>query len=131
MGATVAPRAGAWIETSDTQMSAGMVMSHPVRVRGLKPRSIYPSLNQLQSHPVRVRGLKLRLFRTATFERHVAPRAGAWIETFLRGLYSSIGLVAPRAGAWIETSSWAFLLISAGSHPVRVRGLKHLVKMIV
>jgi len=34
----------------------------------------------------------------------VAPRAGAWIETWLRHLAGNILWVAPRAGAWIETS---------------------------
>ena len=33
----------------------------------------------------------------------VAPRAGAWIETFLGYQFREYGLVAPRAGAWIET----------------------------
>jgi hypothetical protein len=32
----------------------------------------------------------------------VAPRAGAWIETFLLISETSNVLVAPRAGAWIE-----------------------------
>ena len=34
---------------------------------------------------------------------HVAPRAGAWIETLLIRAFASKSLVAPRAGAWIET----------------------------
>ena len=33
----------------------------------------------------------------------VAPHAGAWIETLLRCLGSNVALVAPHAGAWIET----------------------------
>ena len=36
---------------------------------------------------------------------HVAPRAGAWIETPSHAPASSQSFpVAPRAGAWIETS---------------------------
>ena len=33
-------------------------MSHPVRVRGLKPTCTYSSRSKKLSHPVRVRGLK-------------------------------------------------------------------------
>ena len=33
----------------------------------------------------------------------VAPRAGAWIETFRDELIRVSVVVAPRAGAWIET----------------------------
>ncbi len=33
--------------------------------------------------------------------------------------------VAPHAGAWIETGTLRDLYVSAGSHPMRVRGLKH------
>jgi hypothetical protein len=36
----------------------------------------------------------------------VAPRAGAWIETFNGGNVGIGTTVAPRAGAWIET--WPF-----------------------
>ena len=33
----------------------------------------------------------------------VAPRVGAWIETFPQKSYLCIIKVAPRVGAWIET----------------------------
>ena len=33
----------------------------------------------------------------------VAPRVGAWIETFIIDPYSQARKVAPRVGAWIET----------------------------
>ncbi len=33
----------------------------------------------------------------------VAPRAGAWIETWKGGQGWTYEKVAPRAGAWIET----------------------------
>ena len=33
----------------------------------------------------------------------VAPRVGAWIETFVIDLIVSFYDVAPRVGAWIET----------------------------
>ena len=35
---------------------------------------------------------------------HVAPRAGAWIETENLSAFCPPQKVAPRAGAWIETN---------------------------
>jgi len=56
------------------------------------------------SRPARARGLK----RTHRYERvhpaHVAPRAGAWIETQVPPWLRPAHYVAPRAGAWIETT---------------------------
>ena len=100
----VAPRRGAWIETTVTFLPIPAKWSHPAGVRGLKHQ---------------VTG-----FVDCTAE--VAPRRGAWIETtvtFLpipakwshpagvRGLKHQVtgfvdctAEVAPRRGAWIETS---------------------------
>ena len=100
---TVAPRAGAWIETSASLTLPSSTRSHPVRVRGLKRLRPSRIMRIWKSHPVRVRGLK---------------RQGD-LDTFLAN-------VAPRAGAWIETSLDNSSPISESSHPVRVRGLKHL-----
>jgi len=58
-----------------------------------------------KSHPVRVRGLKHNQIFNLFFDYLVAPRAGAWIETFILLCLSSLISVAPRAGAWIETRS--------------------------
>ena len=55
----VAPRVGAWIETGTSTVSPGYPWSHPVWVRGLKPRPI----------------------KQGTQQKGVAPRVGAWIET--------------------------------------------------
>ena len=55
---TVAPRAGAWIETLIVRSCACVISSHPVRVRGLKPLKSLTLTSALVSHPVRVRGLK-------------------------------------------------------------------------
>ena len=56
----------------------------------------------------------------------VAPRVGAWIETYAKHVALGLDFVAPRVGAWIETGP---TIISATgnrmSHPVWVRGLKH------
>ena len=55
----VAPRVGAWIETLVREINKRLPGSHPVWVRGLKPkgRTLKPPLTT------------------------VAPRVGAWIET--------------------------------------------------
>ena len=88
--ASVAPRAGAWIETVYA--------------------SIVPRF--LESRPARARGLKL-FFRFALHAvKLVAPRAGAWIETCCNGLVSGSVYVAPRAGAWIETLNFVYRLPS-------------------
>ena len=55
---SVAPLAGAWIETHRGTTLQGIKPSHPSRVRGLK---LWPSLACISlsaSHPSRVRGLK-------------------------------------------------------------------------
>ena len=56
----VAPRVGAWIETSSVKFSKYFgYSSHPVWVRGLKHAYIWEGKSaQLESHPVWVRGLK-------------------------------------------------------------------------
>jgi len=76
----VAPRAGAWVETHNRELVAAVKPSHPVRVRGLK--------------------------------RTPPPR-------HQRCLW-----VAPRAGAWVETGCINENQSGIMSHPVRVRGLK-------
>jgi len=52
---------------------------------------------------VRARGLKLAGMLDAQERAHVAPRAGAWIETANPTDDDAVFGVAPRAGAWIET----------------------------
>ena len=77
--------------------------SHPVRVRGLKHSFYVMIYGNVPSHPVRVRGLKPFVQSWRIKDENVAPRAGAWIETS-PNKSSAVGiLVAPRAGAWIET----------------------------
>ena len=123
---TVAPHAGAWIETRISP-----------RRRSSRPRS----------HPTRVRGLKLLKGPRGPFLELVAPHAGAWIETSATPRAPCSPRSHPHAGAWIETLSrrsttrgqsgrthagaWIETLfashamsIPARSHPTRVRGLK-------
>ena len=102
---SVAPRAGAWIETSGTTIRVARLMVAPRAGAWIETNDA---------------GMPRRISQ-------VAPRAGAWIETSCcwrcnsmysasplargRGLKLALrvcgrwfrGDVAPRAGAWIET----------------------------
>jgi len=80
---SVAPRAGAWIETS---VFVGFPADYDM------------------SPLAQGRGLKHRLRNSVHPNRRVAPRAGAWIETTRTGRAKASSVVAPRAGAWIETT---------------------------
>ena len=83
MKESVAPLAGAWIETKRRSNSLDwIILSHPSRVRGLKPA----------------------LGRSYGLLVMVAPLAGAWIETGDLTRVAEYVKVAPLAGAWIETS---------------------------
>ena len=57
---------------------------------------------------------------------HVAPHAGAWIETNIPAGKRPIIFVAPHAGAWIETILTDVFLQGGMSPPMRGRGLKHI-----
>ena len=59
--------------------------SHPVWVRGLKHSSVYYDVLVSKSHPVWVRGLKLKMQLNHFLLFLVAPRVGAWIETYMSG----------------------------------------------
>ena len=94
----VAPRAGAWIETSlDTATMHASAASPLAQGRGSK--HAMAAIN-----------------RTA---RSVAPRAGAWIETSSGLRMASQPDVAPRAGAWIETCNAGRRRDSALGRPSR------------
>ena len=56
----------------------------------------------------------------------VAPRVGAWIETFSFGVIGSGMAVAPRVGAWIETVRSHRTTYHDLSLPAWERGLKRL-----
>ena len=78
-------------------------MSHPSRVRGLKPDATDAAPDATESHPSRVRGLKHFALHDKTCFCYVAPFTGAWIETkFKRDCIRDLR-VAPFTGAWIET----------------------------
>ena len=94
-------------------------------VRGLKPDKVAEFKLVLPSHPMWVRGLKPT--RDYSFlQTKVAPYVGAWIETLIGGKISSGISVAPYVGAWIETPQQHGDEASGQSHPMWVRGLKHI-----
>ena len=78
-------------------------MSHPLRVRGLKPRNRGKNEPLTLSHPLRVRGLKLDILQHHYCISRVAPPTGAWIETRSTPPRLIPNEVAPPTGAWIET----------------------------
>ena len=100
-------------------------MSLPVRGRGLKLKPVRKVLIVSVSLPVRGRGLKRHLPREAGRAVHVAPRAGARIETLASWRQTKRRCVAPRAGARIETLGHVWHIEHGKSLPVRGRGLKH------
>jgi len=58
--------------------------SRPTRARGLKLLIDESDPDMLASRPTRARGLKLQPLRQLLRKHHVAPHAGAWIETCLK-----------------------------------------------
>ena len=54
------------------------------------------------SHPSWVRGLKYIGTFTQTYDYHVAPLVGAWIEIIHAFKGRRFRYVAPLVGAWIE-----------------------------
>ena len=76
-------------------------LSHPLRVRGLKPYSGRFGRGYIRSHPLRVRGLKTDRVRLAFHKDNVS-------HLRVRGLTSSVGVLVRRF-----------------SHTLRVRGLAY------
>ena len=100
---SVAPFAGAWIETIALSSVTSLTLSLPSRERGLKLDQAPCGFALPLSLPSRERGLKPVLSHSKHACHPVAPFAGAWIETVAE-LDEPLGvIVAPFAGAWIET----------------------------
>jgi len=55
--------------------------SRPSRARGLKRNDMTEAIAKIQSRPSRARGLKRLHLSISKQYVHVAPLAGAWIET--------------------------------------------------
>ena len=93
-------------------------MSHPVRVRGLKPYPPYANTQLTESHPVRVRGLKHAITPPTTqrLKSHPVRVRGLKLSATIDN--SNNILVAPRAGAWIETNiNWGEFGSECGRTP--------------
>ena len=126
----VAPRTGAWIETSTSSQQPGHREVAPRAGAWIETHWRKLEIGNSASRPARARGLKHTARYNSVCGRLVAPRAGAWIETRwtwwrvfspmrsrparARGLKLRVaprlvhgGHVAPRAGAWIETQGCA------------------------
>ena len=102
MAKSVAPSAGAWIETW---------LSLCRRVR----TTVAPSAGAW---------IETNVSSVASIFNAVAPSAGAWIETNPVSGGKVVKSVAPSAGAWIETICAHYMNRRIESHPLRVRGLK-------
>jgi len=101
---TVAPHAGAWIETRKLTTGKAICAVAPHAGAWIETCSHF----------------------CASFWRFVAPHAGAWIETPTILLPFALDSVAPHAGAWIETVILPVPEVSTvASRPTRARGLKH------
>ena len=99
-------------------------MSHPVRVRGLKPLQLEPITDGIGSHPVRVRGLKPLNNYDVMTSFHVAPRAGAWVETHSNRKHQHSSQSHPVRVRGLKLNVLYTKQPMEMSHPVRVRGLK-------
>ena len=94
-------------------------------VRGLKLAHFGVKPKHDESHPMWVRGLKPKLIKKNLRVAKVAPHVGAWIETNLTIDTDTKAKVAPHVGAWIETLLRKLLAMAqCRSHPMWVRGLK-------
>ena len=134
----VAPHAGAWIETTTLGLAPGMWLVAPhagawIETQSNVKRCLVPgrrsprgsvdrnknwvktTLNLGTSLPTRERGSKQELGEDHAQSGHVAPHAGAWIETLQSYPAGRLKSVAPHAGAWIETAA---ILDSASKLPV-------------
>ncbi len=93
----VAPLAGAWIETPGGGRSRNDRASRPSRARGLKQGARGRPDRRAGSRPSRARGLKPEGDEALRADLHVAPLAGAWIETCGRcGRCRPVSSRAPR-----------------------------------
>ena len=79
---TVAPHAGAWIETARASLIAvSVTRSRLTQARGLKLLESAISRQSAESRLTQARGLKQLVMGKDGLVDQVAPHAGAWIET--------------------------------------------------
>ena len=85
-------------------------MSHPSRVRGLKPYLFILSIKVIIVAPITGAWIETWLYKRTHDKRYVAPITGAWIETPCKENLVRCYLVAPITGAWIETTVLALVV---------------------
>ena len=84
MATVVAPRAGAWIETSGKATPKAVAKVAPRAGAWIETGNhAVPNATEA-SHPARVRGLKLRIQVHQAFDLLVAPRAGACVYCIMK-----------------------------------------------
>ncbi len=138
---SVAPRAGAWIETHRSAPRSNGRWSPPARGRGLKRLRPQRHRHRCESPPARGRGLKQRGWRNPDAcqwsppargrglklpgrsrcrrLRRSPPARGRGLKPRIESIHTTDYGVAPRAGAWIETENIKQLIPSAGRRPPR------------
>ena len=99
----VAPHAGAWIETHHMPPLKRDFVVAPHAGAWIETRMPRTTTKTAGSRPTRARGLKQPADTWDSQSLTVAPHAGAWIETISDSVHRSASFVAPHAGAWIET----------------------------
>ncbi len=127
----VAPRAGAWIETSGQPAQEGQPLVAPRAGAWIETCHKYPIPKKGLSPLARGRGLKQKLsrLRQIGFKSPLARGRGLKPGLFVT-IFQSPG-VAPRAGAWIETQSHPASRGRPASPLARGRGLKPTVCSII
>ena len=121
----VAPRRGAWIETSGTTTIEYLQLeSRPAGARGLKQGNLDRHRARAGVAPRRGAWIETPIMDIHAPGQTVAPRRGAWIETTQSDYICPLQSVAPRRGAWIETIYLACVIAPSKSRPAGARGLK-------
>ena len=78
---TVAPHAGAWIETREIVPATEIDEVAPHAGAWIETYYVDNGMGRYRSPPTRGRGLKQKKMRAGCGAIKVAPHAGAWIET--------------------------------------------------
>ena len=100
----VAPRRGAWVETTVLWLHRFTALVAPRRGAWVKHRM--DIAHTTPTHVAPRRGAWVETYgNTEHIEltNYVAPRRGAWVETYVFGKVFFKAVVAPRRGAWVET----------------------------
>ena len=120
----VAPRVGAWIETVVVSCAIGLRRSRPAWARGLKLLLLLRRNKCRSSRPAWARGLKHVPLACSYALTQVAPRVGAWIETFIRYVWRGILPSRPAWARGLKRRDNPALTPRPLSRPAWARGLK-------